>query len=221
MKPTARSGPAIVLYVEDDPSHRELLRSAAKSCQAKFGLALCDGFYDAVDYLGRQGKYADWIRYPPATLVLLDYALGTFKGTDLVRWVRKQSALSTLPVVMFSGSTEVAVMAECYVAGADYYIRKPARAEDLLKIVRGLDACLEHNPPRVAALADVAADPTMDRQALTNALRDGLAENHALREQARVRLAKLDLTMAVRKEVLKAIPFKPKAGDGPKQPGRD
>jgi DNA-binding response OmpR family regulator len=221
MKPTARNNPAVVLYIEDDSGHRELMRSAAKSCQVKFGLALCDGFYDAVDYLGRQGKYADWIRYPPATLVLLDYALGTFKGTDLVRWIRKQSALSALPVVMFSGCAEVGVMSECYVAGADYYIQKPARAEDLLKVVRGLDGCLEHDPPRVAALAEVAADPTMDQQALTTALRDGLAENQALWEQARVRLAKLDLTMAVRKEVLKAVPFKPNAGQSPNEPGRD
>jgi DNA-binding response OmpR family regulator len=202
--------PSIVLYVEDDVEQRELLRSAAKTCKAKFGLALAAGLADAIEYLGGQDKYADLKRYPAATLVLLDYTLGTFKGTDLVRWIRKQREIAKLPVIMFSNSEEVKQMSECYAAGADYYIKKPTRFEDLLKIARGLDACLEHKPPRVAALADMAADPTLDRQALTMALREGITESSALREQARERIAKLDLTMAVRKEVLKQIPFQPR-----------
>jgi len=212
MNPPALNGSKIVLYVEDDAEHRELMRSAAKACQVKFSLALAHGYYDAVDYLGGQDQYADRTRYPMPTFVLVDYALGSFRGTDLARWIRRQSSLSRLPVVMFSGCSEVPEMAECYAAGADYYIRKPMRFEDLLKVVRGLDACLEHNPPRVAALADMAADPTIDRQALTHPLTEGLGADKQLQEQARARLAKLDLTMAVRKEVLKKIPFVQKTG---------
>jgi DNA-binding response OmpR family regulator len=212
MKPGAINRPPVVLYVEDDADHRDLMRLAAKECQVKFGLALAHGFQDALDYLGGQDKYVDRRLYPLAACIVLDYALGNFKGTDLARWIRKQSGLSHLPVVMFSGCMEVVEMAECYVAGADYFIRKPVHFGDLLKVVRGLDACLEHQPPRLAALADVAADPTVDRQALSTALQDGLAQNRALQEQARTRLAKLDLTMAVRKEVLKKIPFVPETG---------
>jgi len=215
VNPPTINHPKVVLYVEDDADHRELMRSAAKACQVKFGLALAHGYYDAIDYLGGQDQYADRTRYPVAAFVLMDYALGSFRGTDLVRWIRKQRVLSSVPVVMFSGCSEVPEMAECYAAGADYYIRKPMRFEDLLKVVRGLDACLEHNPPRVAALADMAAEPTLDRQALTTALKEGLAENRELQEQARLRIAKLDLTMAVRKEVLKKIPFVPETGRKP------
>jgi two-component system, response regulator len=219
MKPEAIKRPPVVLYVEDDADHRDLMRLAAKESQVKFGLALAHGFQDALDYLSGQDKYANRMQYPLPTLVLLDYALRNFKGTDLARWIRKQTGLSGLPVVMFSNCMEVLEMAECYVAGADYFIRKPMHFEDLLKVVRGLDACLEHQPPRLAALADVAADPTVDRQALSTALRDGLAENRALQEQARARLAKLDLTMAVRKEVLKKIPFVPNTERKPQEQG--
>jgi len=213
MPPATLKRMPVVRYGEDDADHRELMRSAAKASQVKFGLALAEGYSDAIDYLGRQGPYADHMRYPPATFVLLDHVLGNFKGTDLARWIRRQSDLSRLPVVMFSGHTDVRLMAECYAAGADYYIRKPLRPEDLRKVVRCLDASLEHDPPRVAALAEVAADSTLDRQALTAALRDGLEENPALMEQARVRVAKLDLTMAVREEVLKKISFVPGSGE--------
>jgi two-component system response regulator len=209
----------VVLYVEDDADHRELMRSAAKACQVKFGLALAHGYYDAIDYLGGQDQYADRTRYPMPTFVLVDYGLGSFRGTDLARWIRKQRILSSLPVVMFSGCAEVPEMAECYAAGADYYIRKPRHFEELLKMVRGLDACLEQNPPCIAALADLAAEPRLDRQALTTALNEGLALNRELQEQARVRIAKLDLTMAVRKEVLKNVPFIPSTGPKPDQSG--
>jgi len=211
----------IVLYVEDSVDDRELMRSAAKVSHVKFALALADGYSEAVDYLGGERQYADRTRYPLATFVLLDYALGTLKGVDLVRWIRKQSGISSLPVVMFSGCTEVPEMAECYAAGADYCIKKPLRTEDLLKVVRGLDVCLEHNPPLLAALADVAADPTLERQALTAALKQGLADNRALREQAQVRIAKLDLTMAVRKEVVKNVPFARKTGQEAEALGAD
>ncbi len=190
----------VVLYVEDDAEHRELMRAAAKACQVNFGLAMAHGLDDSMDYLGGQGKYADRLRYPLPTFALVDYALGSFKGTELARWIRKQGNLSSLPLVMFSGSAEVPQMAECYAAGADYYIKKPQRFEDLLKIVRGLDASLEHNPPRVSALAEMAADPTLDSEALKTALSNGLAYDAALREQARARLAKLDLTIAVKKQ---------------------
>ena len=218
--PPAKHYP-VVLYVEDSLDDRELMRSAAKVSHVKFTLALADGYSEAVDYLGGERQYADRTRYPLATFVLLDYALGTLKGTDLVRWIRKRTGISSLPVVMFSGCTEVPEMADCYAAGADYCIKKPLRAEDLMKVVRGLDASLGHSPPLLAALADVAADPTLDRQALTTALRQGLTDNGILREQAQVRIAKLDLTMAVRKEVLKQIPFGPKTGQEAGKPGHD
>ena len=117
----------VVLYVGDDAEHRELMRAATKACQAKFGLAMAHGLYDSMDYLGGQGKYADRLRYPLPAFTLVDYALGSFKGTELARWIRKQVSLSGLPVVMFSGCTEVPQMAECYAAGADYYIKKPQR----------------------------------------------------------------------------------------------
>jgi DNA-binding response OmpR family regulator len=197
---SSASSTKIVLYVEDDAEQRELLRAAANGCQVKFALAMADSLYDAIDYLGGQGKYADRVRYPLPTFALVDYTLGSFKGTELARWIKKQGNLSRLPVVMFSGCAEVGQIAECYVAGADYYIKKPQRFEELLKIVRGLEASLEHTPPRVATLAEMAADPALDTEALKTALNDGLAYDATLREQARARLAKLDLTIAVREQ---------------------
>ena len=134
----------IVLYVEADAEHRELLRAAAKGCQVKFALAMADSLYDAIDYLGGQGKYADRVRYPLPTFALVDYTLASFKGTELARWIKKQSKLSRLPVVMFSGRTEIHQMAECYAAGADYYIRKPQRFEDLCAAWRLLSNILRH-----------------------------------------------------------------------------
>ena len=65
----------------------------------------------------------------------------------------------------------------------------------------------------------MAADPTVDRRALTTALRQGLADNRTLREQAQVRIAKLDLTMAVQMEVVKNVPLAPKTGQESEKPG--
>ena len=52
----------------------------------------------------------------------------------------------------------------------------------------------------MATLAEMAVDPALDSEALKTALSDGLAYDSVLREQAQARLAKLDLTIAVREQ---------------------
>jgi DNA-binding NarL/FixJ family response regulator len=67
--------------------------------------------------------------------VLLDFNLGRFKGTDLLRWMRGRPEYSQTEVAVFSGLDSERQVTESYDAGADYYLTKPAAFESLIDIV--------------------------------------------------------------------------------------
>src|SRR6185503_12149845 len=110
----------------------------ASEVKARFELKAVAGYYEAIDYLRGHDQYANREVFPKPNLILLDYALGSFKGTDFLRWVRKEHELATLPVVVLRGSGEESCVAECYAVGANYFIAKPTFFLDLVKIVRCL-----------------------------------------------------------------------------------
>jgi DNA-binding response OmpR family regulator len=178
----------ILLYVHEKADDAYTFEWARVNGSVKFRLQLVNGFYEGVDYLLAQGKFAALSKESKPAIILVDYSLGTHKGTDLLRWLHQQADLMSLPVVVFGRSTEPYQMAECYVAGADYYLVKPDSFEGLEKIVRCFEQCLEQRPPTLRALREVSAHPE-------------LAQNH------KTAAAKLDAAMAEQKERKKKIPF--------------
>jgi two-component system, response regulator len=198
---------AVLLYVDDNADDLHLMQMAAGEARVQFRLQMVNGFYEAVDYLIGNGAYADRGRFPEATMVLLDNALNGYKGADLLRWIRKQGRLAPIPVVIFSGHKEVPEMAECYAAGADYYLTKTGTFDDLIKVARCLDESLRCCPPQLETLREVAVRPELARQALRRELRAGLEKHRQLLAEHRACAAGLDATRAGQKERKKQIPF--------------
>jgi len=197
----------VLLYVDDNPDDLHLMQMAAGEARVNFRLQMVNGFYEAIDYLLGQSGYADRARFPQAHMVLLDNALNGYKGVNLLRWIRTQASLATIPVVIFSGHKEVHEMAECYAAGADYYLTKPGTFDDLVKIARCLDDGLRHWPPHLESLREVATRPELARQALRRDLRAGIAEHRNLMQEHRARMAEFDAIRAEQKERKKQVPF--------------
>jgi CheY-like chemotaxis protein len=201
---------AVLLYVDDNADDLHLMQMAAGEARVAFRLQMVNGFYEAVDYLLGRAAYADRAKFPRTNMVLLDNALNGYKGVDLLRWIRKQGPLALIPVVIFSGHKELHEMAECYAAGADYYLTKPGTFDDLVKVARCLDECVGHSPPQLEMLRKVAVRPELARQALKTRLREGLAEHRKLVQEYRTLMAEMDGIRAEQKERKKQIPFIPK-----------
>ena len=152
-----------VLYVEDDFNDRELMINAVNRAKPQFELRLQNDFDETLDYLRNRGLYEDRRSYQPPDLVLLDYSLGAFKGTDLLEWIRKKSKVQTLPVVMFSSNTDEQIVAECYALGASFFIAKTLQMTERLKLVYSLNLCLRTRPPLLEKLAELAISPAPPR----------------------------------------------------------
>jgi hypothetical protein len=121
--------------------------------------------------------------------------------------------------MMFSAVTDLRAVAECYALGADYYLAKPMRHQDLVGLVRRLDICLGTTPPHWVPLRDIAIQPDLARNGLRAELRESLAENAELRQQRQALSAHLDLMRAERKEVLKRFPYLKKRPERPEASG--
>ena len=168
-----------VLYVEDDFDDRKLMMSAVTQRKPQFELRFQNDYCKILDYLSSRGLFDNHRYFPPPDLVLLDYSIGNFKGTDLLSWIRTKSELQTMPVVMFSGSTDEQIVAKCYAMGASYFIAKPARTTERLRLVNSLDVCLQTIPPHMEKLAELAICPALSRRSLKREAREYRSEDAA------------------------------------------
>ena len=168
-----------VLYVEDNFGDRELMMHAVNRAKPRFELRLQNDYCKIIAYLSNKGLFDNRRYFPPPDLVLLDYSIGNFKGTELLSWIRTKSERQTMPVVMFSGRTEEQIVAECYAMGANYFIAKSPQTTERLRLVSSLDACLQTIPPHVEKLAKLATSPGLSRWSLEQDAREYRLEDAA------------------------------------------
>lgn len=128
-----------VLLVEDDPNDVLLVKRAFRKAGASVSMRVVTDGQAAVDYLAGHGIYADRNTHPLPSLVLLDLKLPRKSGHEVLEWLRKQSALNRMPVVVLTSSKESRDVNRAYDLGANSYLVKPVAFADLLKMAHTLD----------------------------------------------------------------------------------
>ena len=154
-----RSPPRILL-VEDDPRDAELaLRALAASDPAPEVIHVQDGA-DALDFLYCRGAFAARPGCDRPVVMLLDLKMPRVDGLEVLRQVKSDPELRTIPVVMLTSSREEQDVLETYAIGANAYIVKPVRFrsfQEALQAVGAFWAVLNEPPP--AGSGKSAGDP--------------------------------------------------------------
>ena len=102
---TAMAAHPVILLVEDDADHTELVRRAIEELAPEVRLeALADGEL-ALDYLFRRGEWAAAERSPRPDLVLLDLRLPRLDGFSVLHEIKSAPALRHVPVVILTSSS--------------------------------------------------------------------------------------------------------------------
>ena len=130
--------PTRVLLVEDNPTDLELALLAFD--RGGFGNpvdVVRDGA-EALEYLFKEGRYADRGPVEEPRLVLLDVKLPLVDGPEVLRRVKQDPRTRHLPVVMLTTSTEDIDMRRCYEHGANSYIVKPVDMERFFRAVQDI-----------------------------------------------------------------------------------
>ena len=112
-----------ILVADDDPVTRQVLRRILE--QAGYQVAeACDG-----------QETLDKVRELQPRLLLLDITMPHLNGFQVCQQVREREKWRRMPIVMLTGSRQIEDMRTGLVTGADLYITKPVRAEEILQDV--------------------------------------------------------------------------------------
>jgi CheY-like chemotaxis protein len=124
-----------VLLVEDNPDDSLLMESAWKAAKIRNRLPVVSDGEQALAYLNGSGIYADRDKYPFPVAVFLDLKLPRIDGLDVLAAIRENPNLRHLHVDVLSASARTADVERALRLGANSYIVKPSRVEDLVEML--------------------------------------------------------------------------------------
>lgn len=138
-----------ILLVEDSPRDAEMaLDALAQNNIANEVVHVRDGA-DALDYLYRRGEFAGRTNGQPA-VILLDLKMPRVDGLEVLRQIKGDPALKTIPVVIMTSSREESDLTQGYALGVNAYVVKPVQFLEFVgavKLLGGFWAVLNVPPP--------------------------------------------------------------------------
>jgi len=129
-----------ILQVEDDPNDISLFAFAFKRELPHHILKSVTNGQEARAYLVGEGEYANRDRHPFPDIVLLDLKLPDDDGFEILRWIREQSAMRSLVVLLFSASVFPGDVEKGLALGANSYVAKFMDLDELAAFFRALEA---------------------------------------------------------------------------------
>ncbi|MGW2159731.1 response regulator [Nonomuraea sp. NPDC001699] len=128
--------PIDVLLVEDDQGDILLTREAFALNKVRNRLDVVNDGEQAMAYLRREGVYAG---APRPDLILLDLNLPRMNGLEVLREIKADAALRTIPVVILTTSEAEEDILHSYRLHANAYVSKPVDFEQFIRVVRQID----------------------------------------------------------------------------------
>jgi CheY-like chemotaxis protein len=130
--------PVLVMLVEDNVDHAELvLRTLEEHRIANTVLHFLDG-QSALDYLYRRGEFAKTSEAERPHVILLDLRLPRVDGLDVLKTIKEDPDLKSIPVVVLTTSEAEKDVARAYYNHANSYLVKPVGYEDFRKLMDDL-----------------------------------------------------------------------------------
>jgi CheY-like chemotaxis protein len=125
-----------VLLVDDDPGDTLMIREAFEHNKVRNALASVADGVQAMQYLRREGEYANVSR---PDLILLDLNLPRKDGREVLAEIKGDPQLRTIPVVVLTTSHAEEDVLRSYQLHANAYVTKPVDFERFIEVVRQID----------------------------------------------------------------------------------
>lgn len=125
-----------IVLVEDSQDDAELMmRSLKKSNVVNDVVWLKDG-EEALNYFFQKGEYAGEGELPKPSLILLDLKLPKLSGIEVLRELKANQRLKSVPVVVLTSSHEHRDLEFCYELGANSYAVKPIDFNTFMEVTK-------------------------------------------------------------------------------------
>ncbi len=123
-----------ILLVDDDSLGVELALAALRDSELEAQVEVASDGVEAVKFLDRVGGGSEAESLP--MVVVLDLKMPRMDGFQVLEWMRSNTHLRTLPVVILSSSREESDRRRSYDSGANAYVVKPVDFEAFKSAVR-------------------------------------------------------------------------------------
>ena len=125
-----------LLVIEDSDEDFEALVRILRNSSISNPIYRCTDGDDALDFLYHTGEYVDSARAPRPAIILLDLNLPGTDGREVLEQIKKDEELKTIPVVVFTTSSNPKDIEVCYRYGVNGYIVKPIDIKKLMKTLQ-------------------------------------------------------------------------------------
>jgi CheY-like chemotaxis protein len=125
-----------ILLVEDNPGDVRLTMEALKECKVRNKLYVVEDGIEALAFLRKQGKYAN---FPRPDLILLDLNLPVKDGRAVLTEIKEAPSLRRIPVVILTTSKAEEDIIKTYDLHANCYITKPVDFDQFINIVKKIE----------------------------------------------------------------------------------
>jgi CheY-like chemotaxis protein len=141
-----------ILLVEDNANDVELTLEALEENHLANEVVVTQDGEEALDYLYRRGLYKLRTEGHPA-VVLLDLKLPKVDGLQVLKQIKSDPSMRTIPIVMLTSSREEVDLVTSYDLGVNAYVVKPVDFSEFVGALKelGLFWAVINNPPPVKA----------------------------------------------------------------------
>jgi len=129
--------PFEILVVDDEPGDVELIKLALAESRFITNVTVaCNGSV-AMSILRKEGPA--YLDVPTPNLILLDLNMPQMNGREVLKAVKGDSTLATIPVVILTTSDVERDIVASYQLGASGYITKPVDMDQMFRAIHGIE----------------------------------------------------------------------------------
>jgi CheY-like chemotaxis protein len=128
--------PITILLADDSEDDRMMTREALRESYVLNELREVEDGQELMDYLLRNGRYADPLASPLPGVILLDLNMPRKNGHEAIRDIKDHPRLRRIPIVVLTTSQDEEDVVRSYDLGVNSFITKPVTFEGMVGVMR-------------------------------------------------------------------------------------
>lgn len=131
------SEPINILLVEDDLADQKLTRMSLCDSKVANVLYIVSSGEEALDFLYRNEPYLP--ETPRPDLILLDLNMPGIGGTEVLRIIKEDQSLKTIPIIILTTSDAEEDILRSYELYVNGYVKKPLDISGFQRVVQSIE----------------------------------------------------------------------------------
>lgn len=131
-----------IILAEDDDGHAVLVQRNLERSGLVNGFTRVRDGQEALDFLRGEGAFAGKT-LPDQVLLLLDINMPRVDGVEVLRQIRLDRRIATVPIIVLTTTDDPREIRRCYQLGCNVYVTKPVDYQAFIEAIQRLGLFLQ------------------------------------------------------------------------------